>query len=464
MVVRLANNLRVTSGKKPDYKPTFSEVLEERNYLTLNAKLLAWGIFLIFFIENGTLGLIPKQFYFVYRNMRISDFLLYALTAYSLFNVKEFSKYYHSRALLLPKILLVYFLFQFVVSSMMYDYNFIELFFRLKGIWMCFLIFPFLLLIKRRALGYLVKIMLPVAIVSNFLYILSAVTGIAFLPDIGISEQNLPGGLKVFRVYGGTFYGELFFLGFIYQWMTKKFRVYQLFLAILFIIPHILAFGRSAWVYFLLTIFIMIVWYSLKKKELKLAVRQIVLMSLLIGGLFYSFTKFVPQSDYLFEAIEARVEQGQEDIKYKEGTFGTRIANIEALLSLWQNSNIFIGIGMHPLWVVRPETVEENIYAWGFSDVGWASVLTAYGLIGFILAVLFQIYYIILCLKVMKNAVYNDLLVFFVLVFLSRLFFDTVVNYAYSGLSVGLWGFWSITFYIAALVYKHENIKDRYDL
>lgn len=464
MVVRLANNLRVTSGKKPDYKPTFSEVLEERNYLTLNAKLLAWGIFLIFFIENGTLGLIPKQFYFVYRNMRISDFLLYALTAYSLFNVKEFSKYYHSRALLLPKILLVYFLFQFVVSSMMYDYNFIELFFRLKGIWMCFLIFPFLLLIKRRALGYLVKTMLPVAIVSNFLYILSAVTGIAFLPDIGISEQNLPGGLKVFRVYGGTFYGELFFLGFIYQWMTKKFRVYQLFLAILFIIPHILAFGRSAWVYFLLTIFIMIVWYSLKKKELKLAVRQIVLMSLLIGGLFYSFTKFVPQSDYLFEAIEARVEQGQEDIKYKEGTFGTRIANIEALLSLWQNSNIFIGIGMHPLWVVRPETVEENIYAWGFSDVGWASVLTAYGLIGFILAVLFQIYYIILCLKVMKNAVYNDLLVFFVLVFLSRLFFDTVVNYAYSGLSVGLWGFWSITFYIAALVYKHENIKDRYDL
>lgn len=464
MVVRLANNLRVTAGKKPDYKPTFSEVLEERNYLTLNAKLLAWGIFLIFFIENGTLGLIPKQFYFVYRNMRVSDFLLYALTAYSLFNVKEFSKYYHSRALLLPKILLVYFLFQFVVSSMMYDYNFIELFFRLKGIWMCFLIFPFLLLIKRRALGYLVKIMLPVAIVSNFLYILSAITGIAFLPDIGISEQNLPGGLKVFRVYGGTFYGELFFLGFIYQWMTKKFRVYQLFLAILFIIPHILAFGRSAWVYFLLTIFIMIVWYSLKKKELKLAVRQIVLMTLLIGGLFYSFTRFVPQSDYLFEAIEARVEQGQEDIKYKEGTFGTRIANIEALLSLWQNSNIFIGIGMHPLWVVRPETVEENIYAWGFSDVGWASVLTAYGLIGFILAVLFQIYYIILCLKVMKNAVYNDLLVFFVLVFLSRLFFDTVVNYAYSGLSVGLWGFWSITFYIAALVYKHENIKDRYDL
>lgn len=464
MVVRLANNLRITAGKKPEYKPTFSEVLEERNYLTLNAKLLAWGIFLIFFIENGTLGLIPKQFYFVYRNMRISDFLLYFLTAYSLYNVKEFSKYYHSKVLLLPKIILVYFLFQYVISTMMYDYNFIELFFRLKGIWMCFLVFPFLLLIKRRALGYLIKIMLPVAIVSNILYILSAVSGIAFLPDIGIAEQNLPGGIKVFRVYGGTFYGELFFLGFIYIWMTKKFRAYQLLLTILFIIPHILAFGRSAWVYFTITILIMIIWYSLKEREFKIAIRQIILMTLLIGGLFFAFSKFVPQADYMFQAIEARVEQGREDVKYKEGTYGTRMANIEALLSLWQSSNIFIGIGMHPFWVVRPETVEENIYAWGFSDVGWASVLTAYGLIGFLLAVMFQIYYFYLCLKVAKNTAYNDLLIFFVLIFLSRLVFDSIVNYAYSGLSVGLWGFWSITFYISALVYKYENINKRYEL
>jgi len=464
LVVRLANNFRVTAGKKPDCNPTFSKILEERNYLTLNAKLLAWGIFLIFFFENGTLGLIPKQFYFVYRNMRISDFLLYALTAYSLFNVKEFSKYYHSRALLLPKILLVYFLFQFVVSSIMYDYNFIELFFRLKGIWMCFLIFPFLLLIKRRALGYLIKIMLPVAIVSNFLYILSAITGVAFLPDIGISEQNLEGGLKVFRVYGGTFYGELFFLGFIYQWMTKKFRVYQLFLAILFIIPHILAFGRSAWVYFALTIILMLIWYAVKQKEFRVALRQIIIVTVLLSALLYTFTRFLPQSDYLIDALEARVAQGQEDYKYKEGTYGTRLANIAALITLWQSSNIFIGIGMHPLWVVRPETVEETIYAWGFSDVGWASVLTAYGLIGFLLAVLFQIYYLVLCLKIMKNSMHNDLLVFFVIVYFSRLIFDTFVNYSYSGLSVGLWGFFSSTFYIAALVYKYENIKDRYEL
>lgn len=464
MVVKLANNFRISSGRKNTGSFSFSEVLEERNYLTLNAKLLAWGIFLIFFIENGTLGLIPKQFYFVYRNMRVSDFLLYGLTVYSLYNVKEFRYLYSSRAMLIPKLLLLYFLFQFIVSSMMYDYNFIELFFRLKGIWMCFLLLPFLLLIKRRALGYLVKIMLPVAIVSNVLYILSAITGIAFLPEIGIAEQNLPGGLKVFRVYGGTFYGELFFLGFIYQWMTKRFRVYQLLLTILFIIPHILAFGRSAWLYFAITIVIMVIWYTLKKRAFKFAFRQVIIFSVLIGGLGYAFTRFLPQSDYYVEAIGARVEQGQDDYKYKEGTYGTRLANIEALLLLWQNSNIFIGIGMHPLWVVKPETVEENIYAWGFSDVGWASVLAAYGLIGFILAVLFQVYYFILSLKVLKKSVYNDLLVFFVLVFLSRLFFDTVINISYSGLSVGLWGFFSSTFYIAALVFKYENLEKKYEL
>jgi hypothetical protein len=65
---------------------------------------------------------------------------------------------------------------------------------------------------------------------------MSAVTGIAFLPDIGIAEQNLPGGLKVFRVYGGTFYGELFFLGFIYHMDYQKIPCStRLFLAILFI-------------------------------------------------------------------------------------------------------------------------------------------------------------------------------------------------------------------------------------
>ena len=200
---------------------TYTEALQRSNFLTQNAKILAWGLFLFFFIENGTLGLVPRQFYFVYRNMRISDFLLYGLTLYSFYNIKEFLPLYKSKAFLLPKLLLTYFIFQFIFSFLKYDYNLFEFFFRLKGLWMCFLVFPFLLLLKRNGLGYLIKLMLPVAVVSNILYIMSAVTGTAFLPDIGIAEQSLPGGLKVFRVYGGTFYGELFFLGFIYTWMTK---------------------------------------------------------------------------------------------------------------------------------------------------------------------------------------------------------------------------------------------------
>lgn len=469
MVVRLANNLRLRSknfSKRnlQEKNVSFSDVLYTKNYLTLNAKLLAWGIFLIFFIENGTLGLIPKQFYFVYRNVRISDLLLYGLTVYSLYNSREFITLYRSRTILLPKLILLYLFFQYIMSSILYEYNALEFFFRLKGIWMCMLIFPFLLLLKRRALGYLIKIFLPVAIVSNILYIMSAVTGIAFLPDIGISEQNLPGGMKVFRVYGGTFYGELFFLGFIYNWITKKFRFYQLFLVILFILPHILAFGRSAWLYFTLTIIIMLLWFAIKKKEFRVAFRQIIIMGILGIGLVYAFIKFVPESDYLVSAIEARITQGQEDLKYKEGTYGSRLANIGALLNLWQNSNIFVGIGMHPLWVVKPVTVEENIYAWGFSDVGWASVLAAYGLIGFILAVIYQIYYFLISLKVVKNSVNNDLLVFFALVFISRLFFDSVINASYVGLSVGLWGFWSTAFYVAAVAYKTEYPEEEYYL
>lgn len=464
MVVRLANNFRVQAKKLAKEGNTFSDVLIKKNYLTANAKILAWGIFLIFFIENGTLGLIPKEFYFVYRNMRISDFLLYGLTIYSFYDAKEYLTLYKSRGLIIPKLILLYLFFQFIMSSILYDYNIIEFFFRLKGMWMCFMIFPFLLLLKRRAFGYLIKLILPVAIISNVLYIMSAVTGIAFLPDIGISEQNLPGGLKVFRVYGGTFYGELFFLGFIYNWMTKKFRFYQLLLAILFIIPHILAFGRSAWVYFALTIAIMMFWYALKKKEFRLALRQIIVVSILGVGLVYAFIKFVPQSDYLFQAIEARVTQGQDDLKYGEGTYGSRLANIGALLTLWQNNNIFFGIGMHPLWVVKPVTVEENIYAWGFSDVGWASVLAAYGLIGFILAIAFQVYYFFTSAKLVKITPYNDILTFFVLVFVSRLFFDSIINYAYQGLSVGLWGFWSTAIYVSVFVYKLEYPNDEYNI
>lgn len=454
MVVRLANNFRVTKKKE---SLTYTEALHRTNYLTQNAKVLAWGLFLFFFIENGTLGLVPKQFYFIYRNMRISDFLLYGLTLYSLYNAKEYTNLLKSRSFLIPKLLMFYFIFQFLLSFLLYDYNILEFFFRLKGLWMCFLVLPFMLLLKRGGLGYLIKLMLPVAIVSNILYIMSALTGIAFLPDIGIAEQNLPGGLKVFRVYGGTFYGELFFLGFIYTWITKKFKTYQLFLAILFIIPHILAFGRSAWIYFSFTVVVMLIWHALRVKEFRTVLRQIVIVAILGGGLLYGFIKFVPTSDYLVNAIDARVTQGQDDLKYKEGTYGSRLANIAAMLTLWENNNIFFGIGMHPLWVVSPLTVEETIYAWGFSDVGWASVLVAYGLFGFTLAILFQIYYLINTFKVMKNTRNNDILVFLILVFFTKLFYDSVINYSYMGLTVGLWGFWSVSISIAALVYKYEN-------
>jgi len=449
-------------GKRPAAKILYADELARKNIVSKKVKIIAWGIFLFFFIENGTLGIIPKQFYFVYRNMRISDFLLYGMVLYSLFNTKEYPELFRSRAVIIPKLILIYFGLQFIVSAILYEYNIVEFFFRLKGIWTSFLIFPFMLLLKRKGLRYLIKLMLPVAIVSNFLYILSALTGIAFLPDIGISEQDLPGGLKVFRVYGGTFYGELFFLGFIYLWITKKFRLYQLFLVILFIIPHILAFGRGAWIYFMLTVLIMLTWYIIRKREFRLAVRQIIIFSIFGLVLIYSFIQFVPQSDYLIEAIGARVIQGQDDFKYEEGTFGTRLANINALLLLWQNSNIFFGIGMHPFWVVQPVTVEESIYAWGFSDVGWASVLTAYGLVGFVLAILFQVFYFVNSLKLVRRSPYADLPIFFILVFMSRLFFDSIINYSYKGLTVGLLGFGAAAFFVAVLVYKYEHPDEEY--
>lgn len=461
-MLKVSKYNQMNPGKRHPQKISYADELARKNIVSKKVKIIAWGIFLFFFIENGTLGIIPKQFYFVYRNMRISDFLLYALTLYSFFNIKEFPELFSSRAVLIPKLILIYFGLQFIASAILYEYNIVEFFFRLKGMWTCFLIFPFMLLLKRKGLSYLIKLMLPVAIVSNFLYILSALTGIAFMPDIGIAEQDLPGGLKVFRVYGGTFYGELFFLGFIYYWITKKFRLYQLFLVILFVIPHILAFGRSAWIYFILTVIIMLSWYMIRKREFQLALRQIVIFSVFGLVLVYSFIQLVPQSDYLIEAIGARVIQGQDDLKYEEGTFGTRLANITVLLNLWQNSNIFFGIGMHPFWVIQPVTVEESIYAWGFSDVGWASVLTAYGLVGFLLAILFQVYYFVNALKLVRRSPYADLPVFFILVFMSRLFFDSVISYSYKGLTVGLIGFGAAAIYIAMLVYKYEHPDEEY--
>ncbi len=455
MVVKISNNYRIKSNGKSPNKISYADVLESRNILPTRAKLLAWGIFLIFFIENGTLGLIPRSYYFVYRNMRISDFLIYGLAIYSLFNTREFAELYRNKTLFLIKAILLFFFAQFVVSTILYQQNFFEYFFRLKGVWSSLLIFPYLLLLKRKALPYLLKIMLPVTIVANILYILSSVTGIALMPDIGVEKANLPGGFQVYRVFGGTFFGEFFFLAFVFQWITDKFKWYQLPLALLFITPHILAFGRSAWVNFSFSILLMFIWNFLRNREFKLMLRQVIILVSLVIVTVYVFMRFIPQADYLTDAISARIVQGQEDVEYKTGTFGTRLANIDALLGLWQSGNIFFGIGMHPMWVIRAETVEENIYAWGFSDVRWASVLAAYGLVGFLLALIFQLSYAVYAGKILMITRSKSVLTFFVLMLFSNLMFDTFINYSYNLVSMGLWGFTSMfSFYIAVTVYK----------
>lgn len=428
--------------------------------LPLNAKMLAWGVFLFYFIESGTLGLLPQNFYFVYRNIRVSDFIMYGLTIYSLFCTKDFRKVYQSKASVILKLMLLYLLAQFFVSCTLYDYNVLEYFFRLKGIWTSFMVFPIMLLIERKAFGYIIKLVLPVAIVSNVLYILSSITGVAFLPGIGIVKQSLPGGLEVFRVYGGTFYGEWFFLGFIYTWVTSKFRLYQLPLVILFALPQILAFGRSAWIYYVLTIIVMMVWFAMKKKNFKVAFKQVILISVLGLVLVYTFMKFIPNSDYLSNAIQARILQGQDDYTNNEGTYGTRLASVDALIQLWLNNNVLFGIGMHPLWVVKAETVEEVIYAWGFNDVGWASILAAYGLVGFLLALYFQSSFMYYGLKILKNTKQYDVYTFLVLAFVVRLFFDSVINYSYAFFTTGLWGFESTVLFVAALVCKYEHLND----
>ena len=289
----------------------FSESFLRGELITnLRARLLAVFLFLYFFIENGTLGLLPAKFYMIYRNVRISDLLLYGMIAYSLYCHREYSVLIKSKAFLLAKIFLAYILFEFFVSYIRYGYNPLEYFFRLKGLWGSFLIFPFMLLLKRGGLPFLIRIIFPVAVVSNLLYILTALTGIPFLPDVSIVRQRLTGDIEVFRVYGGTFYGELFFLGIVYYWITNRFRVWQMFLVILFIVPHILAFGRLSWINFAFTILIMILLNSLKKRDYKLIFRQAII--LFVTGLCFliAFSKFLPESDFYFDATERKIVPG----------------------------------------------------------------------------------------------------------------------------------------------------------
>jgi hypothetical protein len=460
-------NGHIGEGKgfsKQNYVKTYSEnFIKEELVTNLRARFLAIAIFLFYFIENGTLGLVPEKVYMVYRNIRVSDLILYGLVIYSLINIKEYRELFSSKAFLIAKILLCYFLFEFAVSTIRYGFNPIEYFFRLKGLWTSFLVFPYMLLIKRNGLSFLIKIIFPIAIISNLLYVLSALTGIPFLPDVSIYKQRLPGDIEVFRVFGGTFFGELFYLGFVYYWITKRFRMWQLFLVVLFIVPHILAFGRSAWAGFAFTILLMIVFNSLKKKNFKILFRQAAILVIMGLFLFISFMKFIPESDFYIDALEARIFQGQEDLKYDEGTYGTRILTQNAsLLNLWANSDWFLGVGFHPMWVVKPESREEQLYYSAFCDVVWPSVLAAYGLIGFILCAILQIYYIYLCIKVLKRAPNENLYTLLITLLLAKMIFDLTFTSSYVLFSTGLWGFFlQMNIYIPVLVYTYEEQRKK---
>ena len=193
----------------------------------------------------------------------------------------------------------------------------------------------------------------------------------------------------------------------------------------------------------------------LKEEQFKI---ELFLIVVLLICVIYSFTSFITQSEYLTEAIGARILQGQEDVKYGKGTYGTRMANIAMLMDLWLNSNILFGIGMHPMWVIRPETVQEVFYAWGFSDVRWASVLTAYGLFGFLIAVIFQVQFFIIAFKLLRKVRAPDIYVFFLLLTIAQLMFDSLINYSFFMLSIGLWGLSMHTsFYVANVV--HEYVR-----
>lgn len=454
----IVNNFRSTVNRfQKDSNEAVSSIFGEQTHtLPKNAKLLAWAIFLMFFIENGTLGILPERSYFLYRNVRYSDLIMYALIVYSFFCIKEYIGLFNSKSLIIVKMLLIYMIMVFIGSSFVYDYNFVEFFFRMKTFWASFLIFPYLLLFKRNALPYLVKLIFPFAVLSNILYILSSVTGTAYLPDITIVKQTIPGGFKIYRVFGGTFFGEIYFLGYIYFWITRKFKPHQLFIVILFIIPHILAFGRGTWLFFIFTIAVMFFWNTLKNKNFKTVLKQIVLTAVLLVTVFYALTKLIPESSYLTGALESRIQQGQEDYKYKEGTIGTRLANSRELIDLWLNSNVIVGIGMHPMWVIAPVTEQESIYYWGFSDLIGPGLLAAYGLIGIILVSLFQIYYAAVNFKILKLAKIKDIYLLFIIIFLCRIIF---VTFSYNILLIGLWGpSFTISFYIAVLAYKYEHL------
>jgi len=455
VITQYKHNLRY---RVKTQNPAFSnEGIISRGLVPLNTKLLAWVIFLIFFIEAGTLGILPKSFYFLYRNVRLSDALLYCVVIYSLFCVGEYRDLFFSKSFIIIKLLFIYLFFQFIISVISYKVEAVEYFFRMKFLWLSLLVFPFMLLLKRNGLIFLVKFIFPFAVVSNILYIISAVTGVAFLPDISIVQQILPGGLKVWRVYGGTFFGEFFFLGIIFYWTEYRFRLIHLPLVVLFGLPHILSFGRGSWIFFIFAISFIIVWGSYRKHNIKSAIKQAVVLGITIFVFIYAFNKFLPEPEELSESIQARIEQGQDDFKYGEGTLATRLANQKALFELWAANPVF-GIGMHPFWVIKPVTTLEAIYAWGFSDLKWVSVLVAYGAVGFLIALAFQVYYLFQSFKLLRKVNLMNINYFFLLIFLLMMLRDSVLGYIFSLITVGINGLGIMTaLYVANIVYLYEK-------
>jgi len=321
-----------------------------------------------------------------------------------------------------------------------------------------------MLLLKRNGLVFLCKIIFPVAVISNILYILSAITGVAYLPDVNIITQKLPGDLEVFRVFGGTFFGDMFLLGFIYYWITVRFRLYQLFFAILFIIPHILAFGRGAWAAYIFTFLVIVVINFLQKRKIRILIRQAFIFAILAFAIIFSFMKFIPNSDYYADALEARLLQGGDDVQYNEGTYGVRVLlQNNDLLQLWLKNNLIVGIGMHPMWVYKPESLEEQKCYSAFSDVTWPAVLAAYGIIGFILAGIFQFYYIKTTFKLILASGKPNINTLFLVLLFAKLIFDTFISFSYCLFSFGLLGISSVLcLQIAILVLTYEN-KINYD-
>jgi hypothetical protein len=305
--------------------------------------------------------------------------------------------------------------------------------------------------------------MFPVSILANVLYILTSLTGLNFLPDVIMVPYSLPGGLQIYRVFGGTFWGEVFFLGIIFFMVTRKFKLTYLIPLVIFGLPHVLAFGRSAWTHILFDIFLIFIWNIKQKKNFKVLIRQAAVILIIGFAIIYGFNQFIPESEAISEALELRVEQGSEDYRHEQGTYGLRLLNIKILLELWEKSNLLFGVGMHPFWVVKPVTTEEAMYSWGFSDIKWTSVLAAYGLVGFSLAIIFQIQYIFLTLKIFIKDRSNDIYLFFSILFLGNLLFDSFINYSYNLTTVTIWGIApTAAFLIAATIYKYHNLKNEY--